>query len=912
MVRQRSAKRDCARRLPISRAVAIALAIGCAPYRLALAEESTQSLPGAGSGLAFEFNPNLLAGGVGSQMDLSRFAKGNPLLAGVYRADIVVNGQWTTRRDVRLAGSPTVPCIDADLLRLLKLDDSALTDAGRAMIRPVGDVGHASAQASQCSAIEQLVANATATFEMGELRLEISVAQAGLSRQPKGYVPPESWDYGVNAAVLNYNANAFRTSNGPESGTSLFVGLSGGLNLDRWRLRHSGSYNRASDGHARYQELGTYVATDIPEWNSSLLVGDTYTGGQLFPSFRVRGVTLAKDIRMLPDSQRGYAPVIRGVANGNAKVEVKQNNVLLYSTSVPAGPFVIDDLYPTGYGGDLQVIVTESDGSQRVTNVPYSSLPQLLREGSFDYSLNAGQLLGYTLDHNVVQGSAQYGLSNDFTVDGGVLLSQDYASALVGGAWNTAAGAFQVNVTGADFRRSESQHYAGWSLDGSWAKVFPTTNTNLNFAAYRYSSSGYYGLEDAMRLLDRDAAGTVGQAAASYRIRNKAVLSINQTLDTGLSIYVGATSQDYWDYDRRVTSYQAGFYKQIGSVQLSFNAVRTHTSLSTGAPAQSTYTLGLTIPLGADPKMRNNATASYSHDTLGGDTRQVGFFGSYGERGELSYGVSERNSDIGNTLSVNGAYHGKYATVGATASTGSGFSQQSVMLSGGIVGADGHLVFAPYIGDTVGLVHVSGAEGLNVATSQASEIDSDGYTLLPYLAPYSMNSVELDISKAPLSARFDATSATVAPHAGSVVLLNFKRLPGYTLMLSARKPDGSAVPFGSSVYSSNGTLVGSVGQAGRVEAASDDPSGSLRVAWGDDPGSSCLIRYDLPRPPSTDDSVLKAKVVCEPFDTPKKLAMTDHEQNDRSASGDSGAPSPALQAMLASGGSSLSTLTETE
>ncbi|KYF17681.1 hypothetical protein AIZ04_25550, partial [Salmonella enterica subsp. enterica serovar Typhimurium] len=77
--------------------------------------------------------------------------------------------------------------------------------------------------------------------------------------------------------------------------------------------------------------------------------------GELFDSTQFRGVQLASDDRMLPDSERGFAPVVRGVANSNAKVRISQNGLTIYETTVAPGAFEIDDLYPTGYGGDLIV-----------------------------------------------------------------------------------------------------------------------------------------------------------------------------------------------------------------------------------------------------------------------------------------------------------------------------------------------------------------------------------------------------------------------------------------------------------------------------------------------------------------------------------------------------------------------------
>ena len=41
---------------------------------------------------------------------------------------------------------------------------------------------------------------------------------------------------------------------------------------------------------------------------------------------------------MLPPDLRGYAPQITGVAQTNAKVNVSQNNRIIYQENVPPGP----------------------------------------------------------------------------------------------------------------------------------------------------------------------------------------------------------------------------------------------------------------------------------------------------------------------------------------------------------------------------------------------------------------------------------------------------------------------------------------------------------------------------------------------------------------------------------------------
>jgi len=136
-------------------------------------------------GRAVHFNSAFLPGGSAMKIDLSRYARRNPVMPGTYDADIWLNGEWQVRRSVSFAAadmqSDAVPCITR----------SALTSFGIVMAAEaaVGD--------ERCVSLADRVPGATARFDVGEQRLDIEVPQAALVRHRTGAVPAAKRDEGI-------------------------------------------------------------------------------------------------------------------------------------------------------------------------------------------------------------------------------------------------------------------------------------------------------------------------------------------------------------------------------------------------------------------------------------------------------------------------------------------------------------------------------------------------------------------------------------------------------------------------------------------------------------------------------------------------------------------------------------------
>ena len=850
-------------------------------HAAAVANAASGSPDADGSGaIEAEFDRSMLAGAGHNTADLSRFERGNPVLAGVYRVDVYLNNSFVGRDDVRFAAATpdanATACVTSALMRLLNLPLDQLSPEQQAALKAPGG----------CVAFADLVPGGTLVYDQSQLRLDASVPQAWLKAPARGYVDPKYWDAGVSAYRLDYNLNTYSSHNYGRTQEFAFLGLNTGLNLGIWRFRQNATANWQSGtagqpSRRQWQNISTYVQRDLPAWRSQLTLGDAYTSGEMFDSVRLRGVRVSTDDRMLPESLRGYAPTVRGTAESNAKVTIRQNGVVIYQTTVAPGPFVIDDLYATGYGGDLQVNITEADGRVRSFEVPYAAVPQLLRPGTVRFDTAVGELHDTLASRSpwVLQATAQRGFSNLLTGYAGVVGSQGYTAALLGTALNTRFGAFAFDVTGAHTVVPGQPGLTGRSLRVSYSKVLPETDTSLTVATYRYSSSGYLGLRDALLAREyarngRYPAGAAplpaegpatlpgvltpeqrqalfgGEAALPinstlYRQRSRFDLTLNQPLgQRGGSLNANVSARDYWDRNDTDVQYQLGYTNRIGRLNYNLSASRAR---DFDGSYHNEYFLSFSLPLG-ESTHAPDFSGSVGRDRDRHLLEQMTLSGSAGQEDRFSYGATvSHGHDIGNAGSVYGGYRGSHVQLNASYGAGDRYSQASFGAAGTVVAYSGGVSFGLPAGDTVGIVVAPDAEGARVSSAPGVRVDSAGHALVPYLTPFTLNTVQLDPEGLPLGVELKATSAQVAPHAGAVVLLKFETDSGRPLIVQLRMPDGTAAPFGAEVIDAQGQVLGVIGQAGRSLLRGVANAGQLAVRWHDEAGvaKGCTFDYRL-------------------------------------------------------------------
>lgn len=794
-----------------------------------------------------EFDPGFLRFAGAAVMDVSRFDKGNIALAGNYRAALYVNGVWLgmTAITLRNVGAPdhrAVPVFDRDLLARAGVDTMRLPDSALAQLDAANGTGGV--------ALPDLIPQATATFDMGEQRLDVSVPQAMMSRNARGWVDPKLWDEGVPAATLQYNANVYRSNGGGVSNTQGYLGVTAGLNFDAWRFRYNGNVTTSSFGGTHAQSLQTNVQRSLIPLKSQLTLGDSYTDGSIFDSFGVRGVQLATDDRMYPESQRGYAPIVRGIANTNANVQVKQNGNLIYETTVAPGPFEINDLYPTGYGGDLQVIVTEADGSQHVASVPYAAPVNSLREGRWRLNVAAGQYRNSSESGHpyVVQAGVQHGVNNLVTLYGGSIVAEDYISAALGASLNTSVGAFAFDATQANANLPKSGSRSGQSLRLSFSRSFTPTNTDVTLAAYRYSTSGFLGFRDAMNLRDLESKGTAFMSNGIQKGRLQ--LTLNQNLDKWGSIYASGYTQNYWNKHGNDTAFQVGYNTNVGRVGVGVSASRELDTSTANWDNRVMLTLSVPLDLGTNIA---NSTTSFSHDSRDNTNQiQETFTGTLGKDYEMNYGVSagHTSGDSGShsdSLSANVGYFSPVAQLRANVGRANGYTQAGAGASGSVVAYGGGLVLSPQSGDTLAIVEANDAAGARIASSPGVRLNGAGRAAVAGMQPYSQNAVEIDTKGLPMGVQLKTTEQHFAPTAGAVSLVKFDTEDrGRAIVMRLRRLNGEPVPFGADVLDASGESVGAVTQGSRAMLYSKAASGDLIARWGSAADQSCKVHYALP------------------------------------------------------------------
>ncbi|MDU6168521.1 MAG: fimbrial biogenesis usher protein [Citrobacter koseri] len=827
------------------------------------------------------FNPRFLADDPSAVADLSGFENGQEVPPGAYRVDIYLNDGLITTRDVTFNaganGHRLEPCLTRSQLAGMGVSTSAIT-------------GMDTLASDACVPLTEMVKDATTRFDVSQQRLYLSVPQAFMGNRARGYIPPELWDDGINAGLLNYNFTGNNVHNdASDSSNYAYLNLQSGLHLGAWRLRDNTIWSYSSGGSAssnenKWQHVNSWLERDITPLRARLTLGDSYTNGDIFDGINFRGAQLASDDNMLPDSQKGFAPVIHGIARGTAQVSIKQNGYEIYQSTVPPGPFTINDLYAAGNGGDLQVTIKEADGTSQVFRVPWSTVPMLQREGHTRYAVTAGEYRSGNDQQEkpkFFQSTLLHGLPAGWTLYGGTQLADNYRAFNLGVGKNMGEfGAVSLDATQANATLPDDSSHQGQSIRFLYNKSLYETGTNVQLVGYRYSTQGYYSFADTtyrrMSGYDVETQDGVIQVKPkftdyynlAYNKRGKVQMSVTQQLGRTATLYVNGSRQTYWSTNKADEQLQLGLNAAVDDINWTLSYSLTKNAWQQGRDQMLAFNVNIPFShwLRSDSKsVWRHASASYSmsHDLDGRMTNLAGLYGTLLEDNNLSYSMqtgyaSGGEGNNGGTGYAAMNYRGGYGNANVGYSHSDGFKQLYYGMSGGVLAHANGITLSQPLNDTVVLIKAPGAGDVKVENQTGVRTDWRGYAVMPYATEYRENRVALDTNTLADNVDLDDAVVSVVPTHGAIVRAEFKAHVGVKILMTLTH-NGKPVPFGAMVTSGDnqsGSIVADNGQVylsgsivadnGQVYLSGMPLAGSVQVKWGEGPGANCMARYRLP------------------------------------------------------------------
>ncbi|EKQ3378447.1 fimbria/pilus outer membrane usher protein [Escherichia coli] len=808
-------------------------------------------------GQRYSFDAAML-GGDQKNIDLSIFEEGAQL-PGIYPVAVILNGEQIDSRDISFnieRDENNKPSLKACLTQEMLVKYGVKVDEYPGLFLK----SKAGREKEKICADLNAIPQSTESFLFGRQQLLLSIPQVALRPKLTGIAPESLWDDGIPAFLVNWQANASRAEYrdiGNEN-SNFWANLEPGLNFGPWRIRNLTTWNKQSGQPGKWDTVYSRAERGINSLKSRLVIGEDYTPSDIFDSVPFRGVMLGSDENMVPYNQREFAPVVRGIAHTQARVEVRQDGFLIQSQTVAPGAFAITDIPATGSGGDLQVIVLESDGTRQVFTVPYTTPAIALREGYLKYNVTGGQYRSSdsAIAHsNVGQITAMYGLPGGLTMFGGIQSAEHYqAEALGFGLAMGRLGAVSVDAIHSQGQKKGQNSEKGDTWRIRYSKLFEATGTSFSAASYLYSSNGYNTLSEVLDTY-RDGENYTGDNNEGRNRRT--TLTLGQSFRRWGSLNLNASRDEYRDGKPHKDSISTSYSVSWRDISWTLNWTRNqNTNRGNFWRTEDNFSLWMSVPLrrwlgGTE----NNVRAMTQIQTASGGRTQyeLGLNGRAFDR-RLYWDVREQMGAGDNTHNKNSSrlhmtWNGTYGELTGIYSYNSHIRQMNAGISGGMIVHSNGVTFGQRIGETTALVEAPGVAGAAVGGWSGVRTDFRGYTIWGYAQPYQENVVALDPTTFSADAEVPQTDSRVVPTKGAVVRAKFETHIGKRALLTITRKDGTPLPFGSvvTVSSESGKQSdsGVMGERGEVYMSGLSDTGRLVVQWGKH--NRCYADYRLPK-----------------------------------------------------------------
>jgi len=715
-----------------------------------------------------------------------------------------------------------------------RFDDNGQLCVDRALLERGGLAVPAALQGEAppaCYDYRQDVPQAEIALEPGENMVRLVVPQEALLPRNTSL---GAYSTGGTAGVFNYNVLGMTNRTGGTNSNFLYGDGEIGLNSGDWIVRSRHNYT-SQDGNGKINHLYTYAQKTFAERKAMVQAGQINVSSGLLPVPPITGVQYKPDTALMPQSS-GMS--FDGIANSQSRVDVRQMGVLVYSTVVPAGPFTLSGLPLVSAAADLEVTLTENNGSQRRYTVPAASLRQSLPPAQ-GLTVAVGRVRDVS-DAGIdtpflVTATTGWNASERHTVTAGGLATTGY-QAVAGGVSSMVTRNITTNLQ-AIVSNAQHEGVRGASVSGS-VNVQLAENWSAG-GTVTQQTEGYRAVADTL---------TTPQSGPFTRFRSQYTAST-----TWQNAFLGGFTGSYSygsTFNGPNTQYATlSWNRMFGRATLSVNLerdlgnTRAPTLQSSGPNGVRFYAM-FSMPLG------KASTQTYATNTGGNVRFGAGVSQTVNEA--VSYTARAETNPSGNGPNVNGSLSltPRYTQAQlAYSQSGSNSSTYSAQLQGGAVVSGAGVTFSPYqVGDTFGIVQLGDVSGARISTPQGTVwTDIGGRAVIPTLMPFQQSRVELLTKSLPRNVDIDNGIEYIEAGRGSVNVVEFGVNKVRRLLLRVTSEGGTPLPAALPVLDADNQYVTTSVGDGTV-FLDDTPKSDIHVKFADD--RTCRIEYTAP--PKTD------------------------------------------------------------
>jgi outer membrane usher protein len=589
--------------------------------------------------------------------------------------------------------------------------------------------------------------------------------------------------------------------------------------------------------------LETTFTKDFAKDNLTLRLGDTSTRAGLWGrNVYFGGIQYGTNYGLTPGFVSQPLPVVSGLSAAPSTVEMYVNDVLRQTSSVPTGPFTLDNFPVMTGGGVTRLVVRDLLGRETVISQSFFTSSQLLAEGLNDWSIEAGRLrrdlgtLNANYGPNFASGTWRRGLNSKITLEGRTEVTADTKVLGISGLFalpGQILGKTAVVASRTDKIGSGSQ----WLLGMERQDLHTNIGLQAQGATINFRQLGQ----------EVDATPTKLQIAGnvSYSTENAGTFGL------------GFASISRFDQPK-ITTISGNYSVRVGKDNnLSFTASRAFAN----ATSSSGTAVGVSFLMPLE-RNKGNTVISVSA-THRADENDFYIAASHNPEQDSGLGwrtlagQQQRNARAEGGLT----YLGRYGQLNGEVSASRDQTALRVGASGGLVVADGNLFATRRVDNSFGIVEVAGYAdvGIGLGGSALTKTNAKGVALIPRLMPYQNNPVRIDPSELPISAELDSIELMAVPAYRSAVKVTFPVRSGRGALIKIILADGEPAPAGALVYLEGDKQEFYVARRGEAYVTGMQTTNRLQLKWKD---QSCQLEVTLPAA-TTDDIARLGPVICQ-------------------------------------------------